>query len=119
MTKTLILSIALIFYGYSLNAQTQSYSGTSDGDNISAKLTWNNDKTVSGSYYFQSNSKRVYKLSGTNYNDGVIEISEYFNGKKTGEGTLYKTLKKGRVVWSGTIYNTDGSSSSLYLSRPR
>ena len=119
MTKTLILSIALIFYGYSLNAQTQAYSGTSDGDNISAKLTWNNDKTVSGSYYFQSNSKRVYKLSGTNYYDGVIEISEYFNGKKTGEGTLYKTLKKGRVVWSGTIYNTDGSSSSLYLSRPR
>ena len=121
MTKTLILSIALIFYGYSLNAQTQFYSGFSDGDNISAKLTWNNDKTVSGSYYFQSNSKRVYKLSGTNYYDGVIEISEYFNGKKTGEGTLYKTLKKGRIIWSGDISSPDApdSYSYMYLTRAR
>jgi hypothetical protein len=119
MTKTLILSIALIFYGFSLNAQTQFYSGTSDGDNISAELTWNNDETVSGSYYFISNPNRVYRISGTNYYTGVIEMSEYFNGRNTGDGTLYKTLKKGRVVWSGTIYNTDGSSSYMYLTRSR
>lgn len=120
MTKSLILSIALIFYAFSSNAQTQYYTGTSDGDYVNAQLKWNTvAETVSGSYYFTSNPKRVYRISGTNYYTGVIEISEYFNGRNTGDGTLYKTLKKGRIVWSGTIYNTDGSSSYMYLTRSR
>ena len=41
MTKSLILSIALIFYAFSSNAQTQYYTGTSDGDYVNAQLKWN------------------------------------------------------------------------------
>lgn len=119
MTKTIFLVIAFIFCGLSLSAQTQYYSGTSDGDVIEAKITWKADETIIGSYYFTSNSSRVYKLSGTNYVEGEIEIVESFNGRRTGSGTLYKTLKKGRIVWSGYIYNTDGSKSYIYLTRSR
>lgn len=119
MTKTIFLTITLIFLGLISNAQTQYYSGTSDGDAIEAKLTWKADETVNGSYYFISNSSRVYKLSGTNYVEGEIEIVESYNGKRTGSGTLYKTLKKGRIVWSGYINNTDGTKSYIYLTRSR
>ncbi len=119
MTKTIFLTITFIFLGLISNAQTQYYSGTSDGDTIEAKITWKADETVNGSYYFISNSSRVYKLSGTNYVKGEIEIVESFNGKRTGSGTLYKTLKKGRIVWSGYINNTEGTKSNIYLTRSR
>jgi hypothetical protein len=119
MTKPIFLVIAFIFCGLSLNAQTQYYSGTSDGDEIEAKITWKTDETIVGSYYFTSNSSRVYKLSGTNYVEGEIEIVESFNGRRTGRGTLFKTLKKGRIVWSGHSYNADGTKSYIYLKRSR
>jgi hypothetical protein len=119
MTKSIFLSIALFFCGLALNAQTQYYSGSSDGDLIEANITWKANKTIVGSYYFTSNSSRIYKLSGTNFVEGEIEIVESFNGKRTGNGTLYKTLKKGRIVWSGDVLNTDGTSSQMYLTRSR
>lgn len=119
MTKTIFFAIAFMFCGLISNAQTQYYTGTSDGDAIEAKITWKADETINGSYYFTSNSSRVYKLSGTNYVEGEIEIVESFNGKRTGSGTLYKTLKKGRIVWSGNITNNDGSKSYIYLTRSR
>jgi len=119
MTKTIFLTITFIFLGLISNAQTQSYSGTSDGDAIQAKITWKADETVNGNYFFISNSSRVYKLSGTNYVEGEIEIVESYNGKRTGSGTLYKTLKKGRIVWIGNIKNTDGTESYIYLTRSR
>ena len=119
MTKTIFLAIAFIFCGVTSKAQTQYYSGTSDGDVIEATLTWKADETVIGSYYFTSNSSRVYKLSGTNYVQGEIEMVESFNGKRTGSGTLYKTLKKGRIVWSGYLNNTSGTQSYIYLTRSR
>jgi hypothetical protein len=119
MTKTIFIAIAFIFCGLNLNAQTQYYTGTSDGDVIEANIAWKADESIFGSYYFKSNSSRVYKLSGTNYVDGEIEIVESFDGKRTGSGTLYKTLKKGRIIWSGEINNTDGTKSNIYLTRSR
>jgi hypothetical protein len=119
MTKTIFLAIAFIFCGVTLKAQTQYYSGTSDGDAIEATLTWKANQTVSGVYYFTPNTSRVYKISGTNYVDGEIEVVESFNGKRTGSGTLYKTLKKGRIVWSGYLNNSSGTQSYLYLTRSR
>lgn len=119
MTKTIFLAIAFIFCGLSLNAQTQYYSGTSDGDVIEAQITWKADETIIGSYHYPQNLSRVFKLSGTNYVQGEIEIVESFNGRRTGSGSLYKTLKKGSIVWSGYINNTDGTKSYIYLTRSR
>ena len=119
MTKTIFLAIVFIFGGLTLNAQTQYYSGTSDGDEIEATITWKADETIIGKYYFTTNSSRVYKLSGTNYVEGEIEIVESFNGRRTGSGTLYKTLKKGRIVWSGYISNVEGTNSYIYFTRSR
>ena len=118
-TKTIFLSIAFIFCAFISDAQTQYYTGRSDGDKIQAQLNWKADETINGSYFFISNSSRIYKLSGTNYVDGEIEIVESFNGKRTGNATLYKTLKKGRIDWSGYIKNVDGSKSYIYLTRSR
>ena len=119
MTKTIFLAIAFILSGLTLYAQKQYYSGTSDGDEIEATITWKADETIIGSYYFTSNPSRVYRLSGTNYVQGEIEIVESFNGRRTGRGTLYKTLKKGRIVWSGYISNVDGTTSEIYFTRYR
>ena len=119
MKNTIFFTIAFIFFGFFATSQTQNYNGTSDGDNIIAQINWKTDKTISGNYYFTSNPSRVYKLSGTNFVDGEIEIVESFNGQRTGNGTLYKTLKKGSIVWGGIINNTDGSKSDIYLTRSR
>ncbi len=119
MKKTILLSIAFIFFGLFATAQIQNYSGTSDGDNIIAQINWKADKTVNGGYYFTPNPSRVYKISGTNFVDGEIEVVISFNGNRKGNGTLYKTLKKGSIVWGGYINNTDGSKSEIYLTRSR
>jgi hypothetical protein len=119
MKKTIVVTMCFLLISFLSKAQTQYYYGTSDEDNIKATITWNSDETVKGTYYFTSNPSRVYKLSGTNYVEGEIEITESLNGRRTGSGTLYKTLKKGRIVWSGDILNTDGSESYLYLTRLR
>jgi hypothetical protein len=119
MRKTILFSIVFLFIGFIANAQTQFYSGTSDGNEIKAQITWKADETIYGSYYFNGNSSRVYKLSGTNYVQGEIEVVESFNGRRTGSGTLTKTLTKGRVIWSGYIYNVDGTQSYIYLTRIR
>ena len=119
MRKTFLFSIVLIFTGLISNAQTQFYSGTSDGSEIKAQITWKADETISGSYYFVGNSSRSYKLSGTNYIQGEIAVVESFNGRRTGSGTLVKTLTKGRIIWSGYIYNVDGTQSYFSLTRIR
>jgi hypothetical protein len=120
MKKSFLMIMCLLLAGFIATAQTQYYSGTSDGDKIRATLIWNTrDATVKGSYYFISNPNRVFRLSGTNYVDGEIEITESLNGKRTGNGTLYKTLTKSRIIWSGDIQNTDGTQSSLYLTRSK
>ncbi len=119
MMKTILLVLIVTFSGLSSIAQKQYYSGTSDGDPIEAEITWKSDGTIVGSYYFTSNSSRVYKLSGTNFVEGEIEIVESLNGKRTANGKLTKTLKKGRIEWGGYLSNTDGSQSYLYLTRSR
>ncbi len=119
MKKTIFLTIAFIFFGLNSKAQTQYYTGQCDGDAIEANISWKTNDAIIGSYYFMSNSSRVYKLSGTNFVEGEIEIVESFNGKRTGNGTLIKTLKKGKIVWSGNISNVDGTKSFIYLTRSR
>lgn len=119
MLRYVLFIIAFMFTESSLSAQTQNYVGTSDGDDIKANLTWTSQQSVMGSYYFNANPSRVYKLSGTNYVDGEIEITESFNGKRTGNGTLVKSMTKGRITWSGYINNVDGSRSYFSINRPR
>jgi hypothetical protein len=116
--KAFFLTI-ILFSILTLKAQTQNYVGTSDGDNIKANISWGSNQSVSGSYFFTANPTRVYKLSGTNYVDGEIEITESFKGKRTGNGTLTKSMSKGRITWSGYITNVDGSKSYISLTRPR
>lgn len=119
MFKKIFFTISLVLFGVLANAQTQYYNGTIDGDEIDVKITWKKDGSIFGSYNFIYNSSRIYKLSGTNYVNGEIEITESYNGKRTGSGTLKKTLKKGSVVWSGYIYNTDGTKSFISFTRYR
>src|SRR5687768_5689705 len=117
MKKAFIIVANLLLMSFLVDAQTQYYSGTSDGDNIRATINWNIDETIDGSYYFTSSPSRIYRLTGTNYIDGEIEITVSLNRKRAGKGILYKTLKRGRIVWSGHISHTDGTESHIYLTR--
>jgi hypothetical protein len=119
MKRAFLFTAVLLLSGLFADAQTQYYDGTLDGDKINAQITWKSDKTISGSYHLAANPSRVFKLTGTNYVDGEIEVVEYFKGAYSGRGTLYKQLTKGRVTWRGVILNKDGTESEIFLTRLR
>jgi hypothetical protein len=119
MKQLFLLATIMLFSTLYTNAQTQYYTGKSDGQDIAAQLNWKADETVVGSYYFLSNPSRVYKLSGTNFVQGEIEIVESMNGKRTASGKLVKSMRKTSIVWSGELMNVDGTMSSFFIVRSR
>ncbi|MEY3049011.1 MAG: hypothetical protein RL365_1049 [Bacteroidota bacterium] len=94
------------------------YSGDSDGSEIKGTLTFNPDKTVSGSYYFVTSPSSVYKIEGTNYRDGEIEVNITFRGRDFRSGTMTKSLTASYVIWEGDLW---GNQERTYLTmkRPR
>ena len=120
--KTLFISfILLLIIPFGLTAQTSSYTGEFEGKKIKGTLTFNKDKTVSGSYFFVSSPDRVYKISGTNYVNGEIEADVYYAGKKISSGSLTKTLTDSYIVWEGNLWleNRDGENRYFIFRRPR
>ena len=121
MTKKFFLTISFIFLCFISKAQQQQfYTGFLDDYSVEAEITWNANKTINGSY---SLTRGVYwaefNISGNNYVDGKIKIDVFFDGRRTGGGTLNKTLKNKIIVWSGDIINNDGSRSYIVLNRSR
>jgi hypothetical protein len=80
-------------------------------------LTWQGDGTVSGSYFHPTNPNQVYTLSGTNYEEGKLELVEYTQRKQTATISLEKIMLNGVVAWKGTMYNTDGRTFDIVLAR--
>ena len=119
MKKSLLLTLSVIFLTLFASAQTQYYDGTYNDNEISAQINWKKDETLTGSYFFLNSPTEIYKLTGTNFVQGEIEIVESYNGRRTGSGTLRKTINKGQIIWSGTIKHTNGSRSVMYLARSK
>ena len=62
-------------------SSTNLYTGDAAGEEIKGTLTFNPNKTVNGSFYFLSDPSSIYKIEGTNYRDGEIEVNITFRGK--------------------------------------
>ena len=80
---------------------------------------------VSGYYYYPSRGRaKTYKLEGGNPKEGVLNLKEFTIGEDGGMAEsancrLTKSVEGNRVVWKGTMNNTDGRKLPIEFSRPR
>lgn len=119
MFKFLVSLCFITFFYTSFIAQSNSYKGKFDNDEIKSTLTFNTDETVKGSFYYLANPSRIYKISGTNFVKGEMEIIISFSGKRIGAGTLYKSISDTHIIWEGDINTTNNENLKLLLKRPR
>lgn len=118
--KLLLLSFLLIlFSSFTYTAQSSNYTGDLNGKKINGTLTFKKDETVTGSYYFVSRPDRVYKVYGTNFVNGEIEVDVYLSGKKMSSGTLTKSLTNSYIIWEGRLWDNANDNDYLTLRRPR
>lgn len=97
-------------------SSTNLYTGDAAGEEIKGTLTFNPNKTVNGSFYFLSDPSSIYKIEGTNYRDGEIEVNITFRGKDYRSGTMTKSLTASYVIWEGDLW---GEQERLYLTMKR
>ena len=80
---------------------------------------------VEGNYYYPTRDKnKWFKLQGTNPKEGVLvlqEFTEQEDGKllHTASCRLTKRVTDSRIIWEGTMNNTDGRSFPMHFSRPK
>lgn len=80
---------------------------------------------VDGHYYYPSRGKeKVYVLKGSNPKEGVLVLQEYTvgaDGKRefSANCRLTKRVTDDRIIWEGTMTNTDGRVLEMKFSRPR
>jgi hypothetical protein len=80
---------------------------------------------VDGHYFYPSRGReKRYILKGSNPKDGVLVLQEYTvdaAGKLTLSANcrLTKSVTASRIIWQGTMTNTDGRVLPVQFSRPR
>lgn len=106
------------------NESAASYSGQVGKLRAKFVLEWNSsNRKVSGHYYYPSrNPQKKYRLDGNNPQDGVLTLREFSpdssgNERLTANCTLRKRLDGDRIVWEGTMNNTDGHVLPMSFSR--
>ncbi len=134
MKQTVIRSLALLvalfsFWNGSLPAHDSEnssarvvhdsrYSGNTGTVPITAKLKFFSNDHVEGTYV-SSRTGQKYLLRGHNHTEGKIFLREYTQEDGvwgvTATCTLRKKIQNGKVVWSGTMNNTDGRSFGITL----
>jgi hypothetical protein len=121
MKSKLFAFFLILFISIEFNAQTNNYNGELDEKKIKGTLTFKKDDTVTGSYYYVTSPDRVFKISGTNFVNGEIEVNVYFAGKSVSSGSLSKTLTDSYVIWEGALWLDDSNGESRYFifRRPR
>lgn len=80
---------------------------------------------VDGHYYYPTRDKNEwFKLKGTNPKDGVLILQEFTKqegGKlvHTASCRLTERATDSRIIWEGTMNNTDGRSFPMHFSRAK
>lgn len=74
---------------------------------------------VSGSYHYPDRPGVVYRLSGTNPEEGRIVLREFTGDRETARCDLQKTVTDSEIVWSGRMFNADGREFPMRLARAR
>jgi hypothetical protein len=77
------------------------YNGNIGGSPVSFNLVWNRDKTISGSFFYQSNPGNVYIVRGTNYVEGSSELRVSHGNDFVGQMTLAKSIEGNTLCWQG------------------
>lgn len=83
----------------------KNYTGTIGDNSASFDLVWNNDRTISGSYYLTSNPNVIYTVSGSNYVEGSSEIRVSQGSNFIGQIRLSKTIEGNILCWQGNFSN--------------
>lgn len=100
--------------------KSSRYTGNVGRQQAVYSITWNPDRTVSGTYYYPNwNQGTTYRLIGNNHTDGKLYLEEYTGSAISARIHLTKTLTAGEIVWSGKMYNTDGKIFDIRMARSR
>ena len=81
--------------------------------------------TLQGSYYNPARGRdRMYRLSGKFVNDRTLILQEFTPQKGGGDELsatcrLTKRVTADRIIWEGTMNNTDGRKLDMMFSRKR
>lgn len=95
----------------------KTYEGKVGKARAEFSLTWEDDGSVSGSYFYPDDKPFRYQLRGTNRTKGVLELDEYTRRDLTARLFLKKSEEAGNIVWRGTMKNLDGRVFEMNFSR--
>ena len=108
------------------NESAMVYSGQVGKLQAKFLLEWDSlNRRVSGHYFYPSrNPQKKYRLDGNNLQDGVLNLREFSpdaagNEQMTANCSLQKRLDGDRVIWEGTMNNTDGRVLPISFSRAK
>ena len=139
MKKILIFTACLLIPALSSQAKTiEEIAASEVVDNEAVKvyggkvgklpavffIEWASDQ-IFGHYYHPSKGKKnTYQLQGTNPKQGVLILNEMTqqkdgSNKKSATIKLKKKVVNGKIVWAGTMFNTDGRKFPVSFSRAK
>ncbi|HQU84899.1 MAG TPA: hypothetical protein PKY59_17300, partial [Pyrinomonadaceae bacterium] len=88
----------------------KSYSGNVGGTPATFNLVWNKNKSISGSFYYNSSPNVIYTVSGSNYSEGSSDLRVSQGSNVVGQMSLGKTLEGNQLCWQGNF-----SSGNQYV----
>jgi hypothetical protein len=105
-------------YDYSYNKNqtatsttTKSFYGNVGKMQAFYNLTWNNDGTINGTYYYPNRPNITYSLKGKDLGNGKIKLTEY-NGNNV---TANCNLSLEGSCYIGKMDNTDGRTFKMTM----
>jgi len=108
------------------NELAATYSGRVGKLPATFVLEWDSGNREVRGYYFHPsrNPQKKYKLDGSNPEDGVLDLREFSSDatgteRLTANCTLIKRVSDNRIIWEGTMNNTDGRVLPMSFSRQK
>lgn len=95
------------------------YSGSVGNSASTFTLSWNKNKTVTGSFYYNGSQNDVYTISGSNVPEGQASIDVFDGSRAIGTMKLFKSISGNKICWTGSYYQSGGGSAPVSLCRYR
>lgn len=95
------------------------YTGNVGRMEASFSLDWHHDGSVTGTYHYPKRPGITYRLVGENPREGELRLDEYTGETLTARCRLHKRIEGSRIVWEGTMANTDGRRFPMAFARER
>lgn len=98
---------------------SSSYSGSIGSSGSIFNLSWNKNKTVTGSFYYNGTQNSVYTISGSNVPEGQASVNVFDGDQTIGTMKLFKNISSNKVCWTGSFYQSNGSTLPVSFCRYR